>query len=198
MADYAEFESGHAPPWLAGPKGVAWWLVWGHFKDALAEGGKQAIKARMPLLGPPDALPALAEERSLERLPPDSETSWRERLAEAWELWALGGTKQGVLGAVQRIGLPAVTLEEAYEYDPGDPAWARFRVSVATPNPWLSDGLWSDPGFYDDGGTWDSTASPEEVQRVRRQVRLWKGAHTACDGVAVELSDLAIWMLWPV
>jgi hypothetical protein len=190
MADYADYEVQRAPAWLRGPLGSGWLSAHGYLKDALVEGARQAVRARFVTRAPVDALPVLASERSLERMPPDTEAAWRARLGQAWELWAYAGTRKGVREALERTGYAtSVVVYDALEWPtgPGAVSWAVFWV-VLSGHDWVSDGVWSDPGVWGDGGTWGSTATPDEVARVQRLILLWKPAHARCAGVIVLLS----------
>lgn len=175
------------PTWLRGRFGGGWVESHGLVLDGLIEGARQAALARFVTRAPLDALPFLASERGLERLPPDSLEGWRSRLLGAWDLWAWAGTKRGIRDALLATGYAStVEIFKAHEWEPSSPSWARFWV-VLTGHGWASDGAWGDPGEWGDGGTWGSTASPEEVGRVLRLVLQWKPAEARCDGVLVML-----------
>ena len=190
MADYSEYEVQRAPVWLRGEFGSGWLQSHGFLKDGLAEGARQGVLARFVSKAPSDALPVLASERSLERMPADTDATWRARLADAWSMWAYAGTRKGVKEAIERTGYAtSVVLYDALEWPtgPGAVNWAVFWV-VLSGHGWSTEGLWGDPGTWGDGGTWGSDASEEEVQRVLRLVRLWKPAHAYCAAVIVLLS----------
>lgn len=190
MVDYSEYEVQRAPVWLRGEYGSGWLAAHGFIKDGLAEGARQATRARFVSLAPQDALDRIASDRQLERMPPDTVAAWRTRLGQAWELWAYAGTRKGVQEAVERTGYAtSVVLYDALEWPsgPGAVNWATFWV-VLSGHGWTSDGTWGSGGLWGDGGTWGSTATPQEVQRVLRLIRLWKPAHAYCAGVLVLLS----------
>ena len=193
---YHEYLLQLVPTWLRGPLGGAWMESHGLVLDGLVEGARQAIRARFVPTAPVDALPLLASERQLERQPPDSESSWRARLLGAWETWGWVGTKRGIRDAVLATGYFAHAPVYNHLQWPAGPdasaGWDEFWV-VVSGHPWVSEGDWDDPGDWDDGGTWDTTASPDEVDRVLRQVRLFKPADARCAGVVVLLDG----SLWP-
>jgi hypothetical protein len=57
-------------------------------------------------------------------------------------------------------------------------AWARWWLAYEWPNALTSDGIWSDPGTYDDGGVWDSGMTPLEISDLRLIPNAWNAAHT--------------------
>lgn len=190
MGDFSEYEVQRAPAWLRGEFGAGWLMSHGFLKDGLVEGARQATKARFLSVAPSDALPYAASDRQLERMPLDTDATWRARLVVAWDLWAYAGTRKGVKEAVERTGYASsVVLYDEFEWPtgPGAVNWAVFWV-VLSGHGWTSDGTWGDPGVWGDGGTWGSTATPQEVQLVIRLARLWKPAHARCQGVLVLLS----------
>lgn len=212
MAGYEEYHLALHPPPLRRPYGELWARAHGAFQDNHEEAAKQAVKARFVEVCPPDALEYHASERSLERMPADTEAEWRARLLNAWELWKWAGTKKGVIDAVKLTGLENVEIKEYWDWpDPivgfqiahtfADPAthilyiggpstdkWAKFWVIIDQPHPWETDGTWGDPGVYGDGGTWGSTATQEETHRLRRMVQQWKPAHAWCVNIIIILS----------
>lgn len=177
--DYWFFQSGIAPAPLAGTQGEAWWLVWGHTKDAWREATREATKASLPLLCAPDSLGAYADERNTDRYPTETEAQYRQRMVETFDRYALLGTPTGVTAAVAATyGVTDVVYREAWQWDPGSPQWARFWLVCATTySPPIS---WDDAGYaFDDAGLlFDmSDVSLDTLQFLKRQVRRWKAAH---------------------
>jgi hypothetical protein len=199
MADFREwYVSTLLPTWLLGPMGQGFGLALAQVKDLVKDAAKEAVKARFPLLGPADALPSIAADRNLER-GAQTENAFRIYLTQAFDLWAKGGTKEGIEEAVDLLGYATATVYDAHTIDLGpgpttDSAWARFIVVLAD-HPWTSDGTWDDPGTWDDGGTWDSDAPKDAVDAILRQVKRWKGAHSQCLFVVVPFGDAEIWDL---
>lgn len=177
--DYWFFQSGLAPTPLAGPQGEAWWLVWGHTKDAWREGTREATKASLPLLCAPDSLGAYADERNNDEYPTETEAQYRQRMVETFDRYAFLGTPSGVESAVAAtLGVTDVVYREAWQWDPGSPLWARFWLVCATTYGKPID--WDDPGHtFDDAGLlFDMTGvSLDTLQFLKRQVRRWKAAH---------------------
>ena len=109
---------GLAPPWLLRPNGAAFLGALGDGLDALAGSAKEAVKARLPLLGPADALPQIGAERGINRGPNETVASYRARLVAAWDLWQYGGTPRGLLGALFVAGYTSSTIQTqtGYQY----------------------------------------------------------------------------------
>lgn len=184
-----------APTWLRGPYGRVLTATLGAAIDALVDATKQAVKARHVATAPDDALEALGADRLLERYPIESNATYRARLAAAWDAWEFAGSKQGILAALAAAGYPDAQLFTWRDFAPWAPTpheawWSAFWIDVPT-HPFASDGLWSDPGTWDDTvpghngappgpGTWDSDATVGEVAAVRGGVRKWKPAHEIC------------------
>ena len=194
---YSQYLLGIVPRWLRGRFGGGWMESHGLVLDGLIEGARQAVLSRFVTRAPADALPYLASERQLERMPGQTEANWRQTLLDAWNLWVWAGTKRGIRDAVLRTGYATdVAVYNAHEWPDGPnvQGWATFWVTLSGVA-WTNDGVWDDPGVWDDGGTWDSTATIDEVDRVLRQVLLWKPAEAYCGGVIVVLNG-ELWD-WP-
>jgi hypothetical protein len=86
------------------PTGQAFQGALGDVEDALIDRAKQAVKARFPLLAPPDALTALGVERQLPQGPGESTAAYAARLQGAWLLWPWAGTPYGLLRAFWDAG----------------------------------------------------------------------------------------------
>lgn len=73
--------------------------------------------------------------------------------------------------------------------------WARFWIVIypttETPSrPWQRDGTWGDGSVWgDDGTTWGSTATPDDVFAIQRIVKRWKPLGTRCVSIIVCFSD---------
>lgn len=186
---YNQFEVSSQPPWLQDPLALAWAEAHGLLKDILVDGARHAVLLRLPDSAAPDSLPLIADERQLEPMPGETQASWVARLLAAWTAWQYAGTVKGVVDNIKLTGLTNVQLFDRWDWPDGNAAaWARFYVVIGPPHAWVSDGTWGDPGTWGDGGTWGSNATPDEVARVVRQVRLWKAAHAHCEGIFVVLS----------
>lgn len=198
MADaktYREFELDCAPPWLLDENGEDWLTASGDAKDALVERAKAGVKARFPLLAPPDALTAIGNERGLPRGPTDTDSSYAQRLVGAWDTWKWAGTPTGVLNALWDAGytnvvlvtprrthtlngsrqLVTTTLATLRVFPPGAGFWNTFLVWF--PSPFIA--AWS-------GGA--PASSSAEADSVRRLVNRWKPAHAIVVGYVATIT----------
>lgn len=108
---YKDFLEGIAPSWLLTPRAKRWIRAVGDGADALLGPLKEAVRARMPLVAPEDALAAIGSERGIARGTTESAASYAARLAEAWETWPWAGTPYGMLRAFRAAGYTNVALE---------------------------------------------------------------------------------------
>lgn len=147
------------------PTGQAFQGALGDVEDALIDRAKQAVKARFPLLAPPDALTAIGVERQMPQGPGESWTAYAARLQDAWNTWPWAGTAYGMLRAFWATGYTNVVLAQVrggnqYTLDAGgnlvissgatwtptyvgDPFWSRFDVIFPQPLPasWVAGGV---------------------------------------------------------
>lgn len=190
--DFWTFQISQAPTFFAWSAGADWWGLWGQTKDAIAEAAKEAVKARFPSGGAPDALEAQAADRSTERYPTESEAEFRVRLAETFDRCQWMGTPPGVIDAASATpGVGTVSYFEAWEWDPGSPLWARFWLVLGSS--WGEAASWDDVGLtFDSDDTtllFDVTVEQESIAFLRRQVRRWKAAHARCEAAMVLIGD---------
>lgn len=159
--------------------------------DLLAEATGLALKAshiRHPD-SPPDALEHFASERNLERSPRDSDDEFRERLANAWEIWGDAGQKGNgttelsfAQRALEGFAIPSV-VHVFYEpqtgwHGPNPDHWSYCWIVVrgggtVWTHPACGAGLVCGTGL----ATCGSSATFDEVQLIRRMVRRLKAAH---------------------
>ena len=98
--------------------------------DLLAEGSAQALKA--PWLreksSPDDALPPVGDERMMPRYPADTNSTYRTRLADAWEAWQYAGAGTAIARQFNDAGFDSVQVIEASNNDerPSRQSW-RFE-----------------------------------------------------------------------
>ena len=98
--------------------------------DLLAEGSSQALKA--PWLreksSPDDALPPIGQERRMPRYPADTNTTYRNRLADAWGAWEYAGAGTAIIRQFIDAGFENVRAIEASNNNerPSRPSW-RFE-----------------------------------------------------------------------
>jgi hypothetical protein len=186
-----------APSWLRGRYARAFLGVVGRMLDRITDGADAAVKVRFVAQAPVDALEYIGSERNLPRYAPDTDDTYRARLAAAWSLYEFAGTRQGILSALSAL-LPTTTIRvianREWPIPPdGDTAnWSRLWVLLSD-TPWTSDGNWDDAGTWDDGGVWDSSATEADVLALRRIVRTWKAGHEVCAGFIVLLEGDDFW-----
>jgi len=144
-------------------------VVGGAF-DALRDGLLQHVLDRFPRTAQAAALPMLAAERSMPRLPAEELDAWRGRLQEAWQWHRQGGTVAGLERALRLAGMPGVVREHGADvttynasacYDAsrthGLYSWAEFSVVAPAP---------------------EGPVSAADLARLREAVRQTKAAHT--------------------
>jgi hypothetical protein len=142
---YREYQPLIAPPWLQREKGAAWLRALGDVKDGQVERCKAAVKARMPLLAPADALGAIGVERGIPRGPGESNASYAGRLVGAWETWACAGSPRGMLVALRSAGYGDAHLLIARQLDYSLDVSGELRAD------WLAAGSWNidnQPAFW--------------------------------------------------
>lgn len=159
----------------------------GLFFDLLAERVVQSVRARLMNSAdqPLDAVALLAEERMSPRYPADTDATHLTRVRSAWDRWAQAGSEAALVAELAAYGVQAsITLDSDWNWD-GTAYWSRFWVIIDV-HLWSYPPDLGDPGLVLDG-TWTlgSTATPEEVDTVRRIVRRWKPAHMICSHIAV-------------
>lgn len=180
------------------PAGQAFQGALGDVEDSLIDRAKQAVKARFPLLAPPDALTAIGVERQMPQGPGESTAAYAARLVDAWTAWQWAGTPYGMLRAFYATGYTNVVLAQVlggnqYTLDAngalvissggswtptyvGDPFWSRFDLIFPTPLPasWIA------------GGVPDAASS--EANFVRSLLRLWKPGHARVGRILIQTS----------
>jgi hypothetical protein len=70
--------------------------------------------------------------------------------------------------------------------------WASFDIVIQKPHPWTQK-VWGSGWTYGDGTVWGSSATFDEVNRLKRFVKQFKSAHDTCVYIHVQLGNGAIW-----
>jgi len=200
MADnFVELYDEKTPSWLYGDTGEAWCTAFGYTLDAIHDACVWAVKARMPLICPADAVPYIARERNFDRVPRETIEQFRIRLQDAWAAWRYAGTDKGIVDQLALTGLSANVVRNnqwVYDSNSGNVAyyWARFWVLIDTPTGWSADDVWGTSGTWGDGGLWglSGTMTVEDIQYVNKTIKKWKHAPTQCISAIVLLSG-GVW-----
>jgi len=191
-ADFREHMLNLAPPWLAGVYGQRLMGAMGLIFDAMAEGSLRGMLMRHLLspLYPKDALPLHGAERRLLRYPGESEQGYRARVHDAWRIWRLAGTYQGVeeqLGALGFKDIQFLPAKAGTTLDDNLAHWS--RVWIVASHPLVKTvGTLGQKRMLGDGGTIGSTASRELVQATRAAVRQFKTGHFKVENIVLVLS----------
>lgn len=86
-----------SPPWLSTGNGERYMYNIGLSSDAVLEKMNQAMRARLPGVGTPSALPYIGLDRVLTQGPAESNESFALRLKRAFPTWQLAGNRHAVL-----------------------------------------------------------------------------------------------------
>lgn len=98
-------------PWLfGGPVGQAEAGALGDVLDGQVDQLRQATKARMPTIGPVDALPHIANDRQLVQGPSESAQAFALRLQCADQQWQYAGSALSILFSLYYQGLAPYAL----------------------------------------------------------------------------------------
>lgn len=204
-----EFALKIAPRWLQTGPGASVLYTIGAVLDAGIDGTWEGIQARMPLEADVSALSAIGADRRIVRGFDETDDAYRLRLAAHLEAWRYAGHARAVFGAVQgylsgydvpmRIVTNAgfwyhvdaagtLTWERqlgTWDWDGTPAAWWRFWLIIYPPaDLWVAEDDWG-AGEWGDGGTWGTTATPEQVAAIRGLVKTWKAAHSKCEWIVI-------------
>lgn len=174
MSTYFAWQPTLQPAGLRGQWGERWGAVLGAEKDILVGLAKDAVTARFLPTAPSDALSLLGDERQIGRQSGEAESSFRARLAGAWESWSWVGTRYGVSLAVGLLGwgYPAVISYRELPWDSAADRWARLRVIFTGAAAWTGSawGSWVWGSRLVEGiETVDPVVARVTLRRVLRQ-----------------------------
>ena len=125
---------GLLPPFLSAPWGARWATAVGGVFDKLVVVTRFAVKARMPLHTPADALDDLGWERQILRVPGESDDAYRLRVHSAWETWRWAGTDNGIVRAFEALGWAIGHLEGASPNETTPLHWITYGRADLTEN----------------------------------------------------------------
>lgn len=171
MSTFTLRQPGLYPTALRGPWGTAWGAAFGAEKDIIVTYAKLAVKSGFVLLAPEDALERHGRDVSLEQLPGETSTAYRTRIAGAWDTWPWAGTRAGLETVFTLLGL-TVRLATAAEL--GRTPWAQWWA-FATGTGWTRR-TWKTGSEFWGSGVWGSTATRDDVRRIRRFARQFSNA----------------------
>lgn len=132
-----------SPPWLTRRVGERLQWTIGLALDGYAEAVREGIKARMPGVGTPEALPRIGNDRQIDRGPSESDESYAARLSAAFDTWRVAGNPAPLLEQLRAYFLPTpppirVVCDRSvwHEIDPTSSVVTRTKPTV--PN-WVWD-----------------------------------------------------------
>ncbi len=182
--------------------------------DAGAQRIHLGIKARFPGGGSTaDSLTYLGRDRQIVRGPTEPRTGYELRLQRAFDDWKLAGNAWAVLEQLRAYLTPHEckvslvnnhgrwrTIEadgtrtrdntSAWNWDGSTEQWSRYWILIYMTGsplmPWQRAATWGSGQLWGTAGkTWGSSATPEEVQAVRRIVSTWKHAGSRCVNICI-------------
>jgi hypothetical protein len=187
-----------APVWLRRTWGNRWLTVMGEQADRTTDTAKEAVKAGAPDLSPSDALPYNGAARNIERYWADSDTTYRARLVDAWNVWEFSATSDCLEDRFVDEGFGNISIVPWRDMTPYAPApyenhWSAFWIWVDT-HPFTTGATWGGGATWGDTvpghngapsgpRTWGSDATLYEVQAVRAAIRKWKPAAEVCAAI---------------
>ena len=188
------------PRWIDDEQGRAFEATFGRTKNDGLALLKEAVKARWPDADRPDALPMQGNDRLILRAPLETDAQYAARLLAAHDLWEWGGTKTGIVNIFAPYGYDDTTLLVCNNHDlawDSNADWFSRVFILASPVAWASDGVWDgDSAVFDDGGTWDSTATIADLDYIRASIRTWKSPWSYPFALVVDLGTMGGGALW--
>lgn len=203
-------------PWLASnPVGRADVTSYGTVLDGQVDLLRQAVKARMPLIAPADALPHIGGDRALIQGPSESNTNFAIRVQDAWGAWSRAGQPAELLEQLYWDGFPGAMLVQqnglAYSLSGSptagvDPTTLLVTTTLsANPTisgapPWwmfdTSDSFCSRFAVVFPGSTFPPSMATADLTRLRVIISRWRPAEATCVGI-YELTSGRFWG-WPI
>ena len=181
MTDYATYQPSLHPTALAGPYGLSWGRSQGTMKDRVITLATDALDAGLVLRCPDDALPLLAADVALERLPLDDADTYRARIQGAWETWRWAGTRTALALVFAALN-PSGSTRLATAHELARSPWAQWWAFLSQPDP-MARRVWGAPGTWGVGiwgaqnPTLGATNSDRALVRtVRRLARRFSNA----------------------
>lgn len=194
MTLFHDWQVSAAPVWLQRANGIAWHQAHGVVKDIFVDAARAATKAGWPLATPADGLSFIARERSLARVPSDTDATHALRLCSAFDLWEYGGTSYGVETALNTRYPLAGAVVLTYWTNPtffgvNNALWARYYITMSITT-WGAPAVWGAAGLVWGavGLTWGISAPLGEVAELRALLRTWAAGYAKCTGIRITTS----------
>jgi hypothetical protein len=185
-------------PWQNNADGKAWNDASGLLKDLLTDRAEQAVRSRWVSKASETALGRIGDMRGWTRIPGETVSEYRTRLALAWKLAVWRGTAYGIQLALGAIGLSNVTIRTAIETGWGrnpygftnDQKKRHFWVVIDQPHPFGTDFncRYGDGTTYGDGHTYGVNGDPRLFELIKDIVRRMRPSHAYCEDIIVILS----------
>lgn len=131
--------------------------------------------ARLVQYAPEDALLLLGAERRIKRYPNEPLSTYRARVAGAWEFWRLAGTVPGLKLALEQAGYRATVTE--HFRDPDREHWAEFSVLIVPLRPPTPSGKWGEGRQWGGSEFWGYRLDALPFDAVLELIRDVKPAH---------------------
>ena len=94
--DFRDLGDAISPAWLNAPVGKAYRYAMSVQYDALCDGFAYAVRARFPLIAPPDAFVWFAQDRLIIQGPNEPLSTYAVRLTQWLDLWRHAGSSMAI------------------------------------------------------------------------------------------------------
>lgn len=195
MSSYEDWLPSLLP--TADPWGRRWCAAHGALLDGQIARAKASVRAWAVALAPADALHHHGADRSIPRLPAETDDGYRARLVAAWETWRTATSGACIRGQLVLYGLRGVTIVPGYQWPAAGSGWARFRVFVSGwtasgehLSGYFDSGVYLGPGlgiaplisgaFLSGASVSGTVATVATVDTVRGLIHQWKAARDRC------------------
>lgn len=140
-----------------------------------------------------DALPFQGSERLLPRYPAESVTAYAARLKDAWGVWELAATKQGLIAELEAFGFgPGIEIKDPVQWPTEAPVgyWSQFWIVIPYGSHDFTQQVWGS-GYWGDIGTWGmhGSMSDSDVAQLKALIQRHKPVDWVCREVRFMLFD---------
>lgn len=199
------------PATATGFTGELWIAAVGFFHDMMVEVAVQAVKSNQMRSDTfhESGLKLIGAERQMPRYPAETNIQYKDRLRDAWTAYVSAGNFNAIVDQLAHFGLTAEIWEQTQEgpapahdsaniwdWDDNTAKWSRFWT-VITGHPYVKL-VWGEFAYGDEGTTWGTSATEEDVQTVRDIIRHWKEAHVVFPHILIVLDSTAWDAIVPV